>query len=348
MEAGGEEGYRVAQAIPLVRAIAMLPTLRWLGRQDQSAAKLLERHSLSSAMYCDPMRPIPLLKVSAVLSDLAREFGPDVACRIVAESDDLDLVQVGRVALGTRTPSEALARISLCLPYFCSHELVTLEPVDEGIMVRHAYGTRFDGEALHLMSQYALAVLDRIGAMTGMVAPRLVRAELPAHPEFGLAHLEPWFGLGRLVGSSTGALAAVLPHTVADRPFPRYSRDRFAELTQSGLTPLRNGGGFSDSVRILVAAMLEDEETPPSLMRVAEAAGLSTRTFQRRLSDEGMSLKMLLDEARQERARALIADGSETIASVATRLGYARPTSLNRSMQRWTGQSPSAFRRVTS
>lgn len=334
----------MAQAIPLVRAIAMLPSLRWLDRQGRSTDKLLEGHSLSSVAYCDPMRPIPLLKVGAVLRDIAAEFGPDVACRIVSETEDLDLVQVGRVALGTQTPADALARISFALPYFCSHELLILEPCEDDVVIRHSYGARFDPEALHLMSQYALAVLDRIGAMAGTASPRLAQAELPAHPEFGVVHLERWFGAGRITGSRTKALTAILPKAVANRPFPRYSRDRMAELAHSGMNTLRNDGGFSDSVQTLLAVLLEDEESIPSLARVAEAAGLSRRTFQRRLQDEGASFKDLLDAVRQDRARELIAEGAESIHSVAARLGYSRPTSLNRSMLRWTGRSPTAYR----
>ncbi len=121
--------------------------------------------------------------------------------RIVAESDDIDLVQVGRVALGARTPADALARVSFSLPYFCSHELLGLEIEEDSVLVRHAYGARFDGETLHLMSQYALAVLDRICAMSGAPAPRLLWAELPAHPDLGVAHLERWFGIDVVAGT---------------------------------------------------------------------------------------------------------------------------------------------------
>ena len=283
----------MAQAIPLVRALALLPALRWLDRHDVAAEKILRRHGLSSAKYCTPSRPVPLLKVGALLRDIAREAGPDVPFRIVAESDDIDLVQVGRVALGARTPADALARVSFSLPYFCSHELLGLEIEEDSVLVRHAYGARFDGETLHLMSQYALAVLDRICAMTGGPAPRLSWAELPAHPDLGVAHLGRWFGIGIVAGTDNKTLTASLPKAVAERRFPRYSRDRSEELKRLGLEPLRNGGGFSASVRTLLAAMLEDEQMIPTLGQIAEASGMTTRTFQRRLSEENRTFKGL-------------------------------------------------------
>jgi AraC-like DNA-binding protein len=94
--------------------------------------------------------------------------------------------------------------------------------------------------------------------------------------------------------------------------------------------------------------MLEGDDTAPTLALVAEAAGTSTRTFQRRLNEERQTFKSLLDGVRQERARHLVADGDKTIGQVARRLGYSRPTSLNRSMMRWTGKSPTSFRRGSS
>jgi AraC-like DNA-binding protein len=338
----------MAQAVPLVRAMALIPTLRWLGSQDGPVESLLQRHRLSSVLRGSPMRPVPLLKVGELLRDIARDTGPDAACKIVYAADEMDLVQLGRVALGCPTPTDALLRISMALPYFCSHELLNIESKESGVTVHHAYGAAFDPETLHLMSQYALAVLDRICAMTGAPAPRFLRAELPPHPEQGLGHLDPWFGEGKVEPAGSGALMAVLPHAVAARPFPRYARDRSAELARAGLQPLRQEGGFAMSVRTLLAAILEEEGEVPSLDHVADAAGLSTRTFQRRLQHENRSFKRLVDEVREERAKRLIATGSEAITEVAGRLGYSRPTSLNRSMLRWTGSSPSAYRQMKS
>lgn len=85
--------------------------------------------------------------------------------------------------------------------------------------------------------------------------------------------------------------------------------------------------------------ILEDEGAVPSVARVADAAGLSPRSLQRRLQQEQHSFKSLLDQVRQAQAQRLIAESAETVTSVADRLGYAQPTSLNRAMLRWTGRS---------
>ncbi len=94
--------------------------------------------------------------------------------------------------------------------------------------------------------------------------------------------------------------------------------------------------------------MLEDEETIPTVGQVAEASGMTSRTFQRRLKEEDRTFKALLDDVRQERALHLVTDGEEPIGHVASLLGYSRPTSLNRAMMRWTGMNPTAFRNTGS
>lgn len=335
----------MAQAIPLVRAIALLPAIRWLAAQGLPTGEILQRHGLASVVFSNPMRPVPLLKAGALLREIAGEVGPDAACRIVSETEDRDLVQVGRVALGTATPAEALTRISLALPFFCSHELLSLEANGTDYVVRHAYGARFDAETLHQMSQYALAVLDRICAMSGAATPRLRTAKMPPHPEFGVSHLEERFGAGKVSGNSSGALTVVLPRAVAERRFPRYARDRSAELAGLGLKPLRNGGDFSASVRTLLSAMLEDEEEVPSLGHLAGAAGVSSRTAQRWLKEEGSSFKAILDDVRREQATRLVSTGGEPISAVAGRLGYSKQSSLHRSMLRWTGHNPTEYRK---
>lgn len=334
----------MAHAIPLVRAIALLPSLRWLAARDLPAEQMLRAQGLGCVLSCSPLRPVALLKVGALLRDLARAHGPDVACRIVAEAKDADLVQVGRVALGAASPAAALARISFALPYFCSHELLSLDNEADTVVVRHSYGAGFDPETLHLMSQYALAVLDRICAMSKAPAPRILAAQMPAHPQHGLAHLAPWFEATALEAAKGGSLCVRLARDVADRPFPTYARDRSAELARAGLQPLRDSDGFAGSVRMVLEYILEDEGAVPSVARVADAAGLSPRSLQRRLQQEQHSFKSLLDQVRQAQAQRLIAESAETVTSVADRLGYAQPTSLNRAMLRWTGRSPTSYR----
>lgn len=77
---------------------------------------------------------------------------------------------------------------------------------------------------------------------------------------------------------------------------------------------------------------------------VAKALHLSVRTMQRRLHEEGITFKQLVDDTRRELALQYIKDPSVSINEMTYLLGYSEPANLSRAFKRWTGQSPRAMR----
>jgi AraC-like DNA-binding protein len=77
---------------------------------------------------------------------------------------------------------------------------------------------------------------------------------------------------------------------------------------------------------------------------VADALGISKRTLQRRLREEGSSFSALLDDLRFELAAQLIIDGDYPLIAIAHDLGYREQAHFTRSFRRWTGMSPSEYR----
>jgi len=86
-------------------------------------------------------------------------------------------------------------------------------------------------------------------------------------------------------------------------------------------------------------------KSPPTVSDVAERLGISRRTLQRRLADEDCSYSQLLGSIRSERARRLLSKTNRPLYEIATSLGYSDAGSLSRAFQRWTGTTPSKFRR---
>ena len=79
---------------------------------------------------------------------------------------------------------------------------------------------------------------------------------------------------------------------------------------------------------------------------VARAVGMSPRTLRRKLSLEGSSLSLLLDEVRRDRALLLLRLEDSSTAQIAGRLGYRNAQAFERAFQRWTGRTPASYRRV--
>jgi AraC-like DNA-binding protein len=100
--------------------------------------------------------------------------------------------------------------------------------------------------------------------------------------------------------------------------------------------------GFLERVREVIVELIAERDA--SLESAAARLHTSTRTLQRELSRRGTSHKDLLDSVRRERAQALLAEGTMTVAEVATRLAYSEPSAFFRAFRRWTGTSPRARR----
>jgi len=97
-----------------------------------------------------------------------------------------------------------------------------------------------------------------------------------------------------------------------------------------------------DAVRGAIGKLLPKSQV--TLALTAEAMGVSARTLQRRLAEQGVSYSHLVDEVRFIKARELILK-KEKLTEVATQLGYADAGSFTRAFERWTGMSPMQYRK---
>jgi AraC-like DNA-binding protein len=81
------------------------------------------------------------------------------------------------------------------------------------------------------------------------------------------------------------------------------------------------------------------------LSAAARALGMSTRTLQRRLRQQGIVYARLLDEVRRGLSSRYLAEGNLSLGEIAYLLGYSESSAFNRAYRRWTGRTPSADRR---
>lgn len=85
-----------------------------------------------------------------------------------------------------------------------------------------------------------------------------------------------------------------------------------------------------------------------SLPRVAEKLQLSARTLARRLERQGVNFRAVVNERRRLQALELLRSSTMSIDDIGTQLGYLNPANFTRAFKRWTGETPSAFRRRVS
>lgn len=82
----------------------------------------------------------------------------------------------------------------------------------------------------------------------------------------------------------------------------------------------------------------------PTLAAVAQEMSMSTRTLQRKLSEEGLSFSGIVDALRKEIAEQYVSRGRTSMVEIAYMLGFADPQFFYRAFKRWTGTTPTNFR----
>ena len=102
-------------------------------------------------------------------------------------------------------------------------------------------------------------------------------------------------------------------------------------------------GNLVQALRVVIRA-----SQPGGWLTIREAAKIgemSVRSFQRKLAAEGVVFGELVDEVRVELAVELLNDADASFSEIATALGYSSAWNFARAFQRWTGETPSEFRR---
>ncbi|HEY5779016.1 MAG TPA: helix-turn-helix domain-containing protein, partial [Terrimicrobiaceae bacterium] len=73
----------------------------------------------------------------------------------------------------------------------------------------------------------------------------------------------------------------------------------------------------------------------PNLVMVGKELGMSERTLQRRITEEGTTFRQLLNETRHELVQEYLGDESVEIAEAAFLVGYETPNSFYRAFRSW-------------
>jgi AraC-like DNA-binding protein len=82
----------------------------------------------------------------------------------------------------------------------------------------------------------------------------------------------------------------------------------------------------------------------PTVAEVARSLGVSQRTLQRELAQEGTTFQTLVADVRHHLARQYLGSGQISIAEISFLLGFSEPAAFQRAFRRWSGVTPVAFR----
>ncbi len=86
----------------------------------------------------------------------------------------------------------------------------------------------------------------------------------------------------------------------------------------------------------------------PTREKVAAILGTSSRSLHRKLNELDTSYKVILDDTRKHLAMQYIKQSDLSIITISYQLGFLESSSFSRSFKRWTGSSPSDYRKKTN
>ena len=78
---------------------------------------------------------------------------------------------------------------------------------------------------------------------------------------------------------------------------------------------------------------------------IAASVNVSQRSLQRKLREQGMTYKQLVEDTRRDLSLQYVRDPGYSFNEVAFLLGFTEPANFSRAFKRWYGTSPSDFRR---
>lgn len=130
-----------------------------------------------------------------------------------------------------------------------------------------------------------------------------------------------------------------------DRPFLTHNAELLtivAPQLEAELKQAQASSATSEQVKGVLKRLLAGKR--PGIEDVARELGLSSRTLQRRLLDEGLTFQQVVQEARRELARHYLLYSQLELNQTGYLLGYEDAHSFFRAFQQWEGSSPGEWR----
>ena len=306
--------------------------------------KIFETVGLRPAIFGDPDALIPSVSLIRILEEAARETGDDCFGLHFGERyNPKNLGPLTYVVLNSPTVKSAIENAERYLMIHNRAAKLTISRGLERVYVRHSFIIPA-GEPHRQQSECSLAVLLKtLRMMLGSHwTPEEVHLEHSAPVNFS-EHVRV-FGAPVLFGSTSNALS--IEHDLLERQVPAADRRLYRILTRyldRVLDEMPADDDVVGAIRKMIAEAMRNGE--PSLKEIARKAAMSPRTLERKLRDEGIGFKKLVDDTRHRFAIAYLRDRKTTLTEIAFLLGYSEVSAFNRAFKRWTGKTPLEQRR---
>ncbi|MBW9065409.1 AraC family transcriptional regulator [Rhizobium herbae] len=307
------------------------------------AAAVLRQARLPATLHLNPQSFVSTQQYFAIFKALEElSSDPGFGIKLVQNTDTAVHPPSTMAAFHARDFRDGIARLAR-FKRLCTPEQLHLVEEDAVVTItgEWLYATEPEPSIAVDITFAFLLELGRRGTGQNLTPARV---EL-TRPDSGTAAHATYFGCPIRYGAPRDAL--VLRSSDLDRPFPGHNPELLDILTPalaSALGEIQALGSVREQVKLVLKRDLASGR--PELSSIAYDLGVSERTLQRRMTEEGTTFRELLLEARQELGRQLLFDPCADIDEVACLLGYQDTSSFYRAFRDWEGVTPSRWREL--
>jgi AraC-like DNA-binding protein len=247
---------------------------------------------------------------------------------------------IGIAAVSARSLRDALQRLARYKQLTCPEELHVTERGDEcRVQFRWLLAQETEPPVLvDLCFAWVVGIARR--GTDGLVNPR--RLDLRGTTG-GREMYEAHFGCPAKLDARQNTI--VFARADLDRPFLTHNADLFAMVApqlEAELAQASASKAIGEQVKGILKRLLAGQR--PGIEDVARELRLSSRTLQRRLTEERATFQQLMQEARRELARHYLQHSSLELNDTAYLLGYEDAHSFFRAFHDWEGIPPGEWR----
>jgi AraC-like DNA-binding protein len=247
---------------------------------------------------------------------------------------------VSIAAQHARTFRDALQRLARYKILCCAEEMSVVEGKEECQVGVNWILSRDVAPPLLIDAAFTSSLeLGRRGTQQPLRPLRVQLARNVAHREIHEAHY------GCAVKFKARRNAIFFRTTDLDLPFVTYNAELLAMLSPQldrELARRKAEQTFVAKVKWVLVRLLGGHQ--PDIMAVAKELGMSRRTLQRRITEDGTSFRQLISDARRELARHYLLQPSLELGETACLLGYEDPNSFFRAFREWEGMTPGEWK----
>jgi len=266
---------------------------------------------------------------------------PTLGWKLASQRDSSQFAPTLLAALNARSFRESLQRFAR-YKQLCSAQEFRFTQTGDEFRLEASWPFAPGEQAPSLLIDAMFSVVIELGrrGTQSRVQPKCLELARKPEPKDGLAD---YFGCPIKYKSPRDVL--VLRTADLELPFVTHNDDLFKLLApqfEDKLKATSSRPNTPEQVKWVLRRLLSGSR--PDLGMVARELGMSERTLQRRITEEGTTFRDLLNATRKELVREYLEDDQMQITEVAFLVGFENTNSFYRAFRTWEGKTPAEWR----